>query len=134
MDSSLRSAKGMQNEIDRLQSNLIRRFTNLVALAKVKSTDRGVSAATQYQLQAETAALIRGAEEVQTLIRQVQEMWLFGQLNTLGESKIQQETDESARAVAGLLKEVTEKRFGGASESGANGVDGMNGMANGHGA
>lgn len=42
----------------------------------------------------------------------MQEMWLFGQLNTLGESKIQQETDENARLVAGLLRELTEKGFG----------------------
>ncbi|PPJ52014.1 hypothetical protein CBER1_09632 [Cercospora berteroae] len=131
MDSSLRSAKGMQNEIDRLQSNLLRRFTNLVALAKVKSTDRGVSATAQYQLQAETAALIRGAEEVQTLIRQMQEMWLFGQLNTLGESKIQQETDENARAVAGLLRELTEKGFG-EGEGEVNGVNGTNGTGGRH--
>ena len=44
MDPSLRSAKGMQNEIDRLQSNLLRRFTNLVALAKVR-----------YQIQTQTS-------------------------------------------------------------------------------
>lgn len=53
---------------------------------------------------------IRAAEDVQTLIRQLQEMWLFGQLNTLGESKVQQQTDENAKVVADLLKQLMEKQ------------------------
>jgi hypothetical protein len=49
---------------------------------------------------------IKAAEDFQVLIRQLQEMWLFGQLNTLGESKVQQQTDENAKVVAGLLKQL----------------------------
>ncbi|KAI5362447.1 Putative mediator of RNA polymerase II transcription subunit 22 [Septoria linicola] len=112
MDPSLRNAKGMQNHIEQLQANLIRRFTNLVNLAEPKTTDRGVSAVTQYQIRAETAALIRATEEVQTLIRQMQEMWLFGQLNTLGQSQIQKETDASVKEVKELMRQLTEKKFG----------------------
>ena len=36
----------------------------------------------------------------------MQEMWLFGQLNTIGESKLQNETDEKAKEVAELLKHL----------------------------
>ena len=36
----------------------------------------------------------------------MQEMWLFGQLNTIGESKLQNETDDKAKEVADLLKHL----------------------------
>lgn len=64
---------------------------------------------------------IRAAEDVQTLIRQLQEMWLFGQLNTLGESKVQQQTDENAKAVADLLKQLMEKQAAGSQTASAAG-------------
>ena len=54
-------------------------------------------------------AQIRAAEDVQTLIRQLQEMWLFGQLDTLGHSHAQQRTDEDAKAVAQLLQQLMER-------------------------
>lgn len=55
---------------------------------------------------------IRAAEDLQTLIRYLQEMWLFGQLNTIGESEVQQQTDENAKTVAALLKQLAEKQGG----------------------
>lgn len=39
-------------------------------------------------------------------MRQLQEMWLFGQLNTVGEGKVKQQTDEDAQAVAQLLQRL----------------------------
>jgi hypothetical protein len=33
-------------------------------------------------------------------------MWLFGQLDTLGQNKLQQQTDEKAQVVAGLLQKL----------------------------
>lgn len=58
---------------------------------------------------------ILAAEDVQTLIRQLEEMWLFGQLNTVGDSKVQQQTDQDAKAVADLLKQLAERHNGLAS-------------------
>ena len=57
------------------------------------------------------------------LIRQLQEMWLFGELNTVGESKAQQQTDEDAKVVAGLLQQLLERQ--GQSQNGEVEVDGM---------
>lgn len=37
-------------------------------------------------------------------------MWLFGQLDTLGESTLQQRTDENAKVVAGLLQQLVERQ------------------------
>lgn len=51
---------------------------------------------------------ITAAEDAQTFIRQLQEMWLFGHLNTLGDSRIQQQTNEDAKMIAELLQQFTE--------------------------
>jgi hypothetical protein len=44
------------------------------------------------------------------LIRHLQEMWLFGPLNTVGESQVQQQTDESAKLVGELLRQLSSKQ------------------------
>lgn len=65
---------------------------------------------------------VRAAEELQLLIRQMQEMWLFGQLDTLGESEVQRQTDENAKVVGELLGKVLEmqqQRQGQVGEAGA---------------
>jgi hypothetical protein len=60
---------------------------------------------------------IRAAEEVQTLIRQLQEMWLFGRLNALEGKKEREEVDGTAREVAELVRKLTAKSGGGQSEA-----------------
>lgn len=49
------------------------------------------------------------------LIRHLQEMWLFGPLSTVGESQVQQQTDESAKLVGGLLRQLSSKQSIGAN-------------------
>jgi hypothetical protein len=44
------------------------------------------------------------------LVRHLQEMWLFGPLNTVGESQVQQQTDENARVVGDLLRQLSSKQ------------------------
>jgi hypothetical protein len=55
---------------------------------------------------------------LQTLIRHLQEMWLFGPLNTVGESQVQQQTDESAKLVGELLRQLSGKQSAGAEGEG----------------
>ncbi|KAK5128020.1 hypothetical protein LTR85_005137 [Meristemomyces frigidus] len=110
MDPSLRNTPGLTARIDKLRDDMIKHFNAVVGLAAAGNTDRNATALTQYQMQVETAALIRAAEDVQTLIRQLQEMWLFGQLNTVGDSKVKQQTDENAEMVAGLLKQLAQSQ------------------------
>jgi hypothetical protein len=52
------------------------------------------------------------------LIRHLQEMWLFGPLNTVGESQVQQQTDESAKLVGELLRQLSGKQSAGAEGEG----------------
>jgi hypothetical protein len=47
---------------------------------------------------------------LQVLVRHLQEMWLFGPLNTVGESQVQQQTDENAKVVGDLLRQLSSKQ------------------------
>lgn len=58
---------------------------------------------------------------MQTLIRQMQEMWLFGRLNTLEDSKTNTEVDGTAREVAELVQKLTAEISNGEQANG----DGM---------
>ncbi|THV73755.1 hypothetical protein D6D19_02662 [Aureobasidium pullulans] len=47
--------------------------------------------------------IIRTSEDILTLTRQMQELWLFGQLKTLDASDIQGRIDGDAKEVAEML-------------------------------
>jgi hypothetical protein len=36
----------------------------------------------------------------------MQEIWLFGKLDTIGNSKVQEETERDAKAIIGLLEQL----------------------------
>ena len=40
------------------------------------------------------------------LVRQMQELWLFGKLDTIGKSKVQEQTEEDAKAIVALLEQL----------------------------
>ncbi|KAK5174524.1 uncharacterized protein LTR77_001604 [Saxophila tyrrhenica] len=122
MDASLRHTPGLIEtdertaRIEKLRDELIKHYEALVTRAGIEHTDRNTTAITQYRMQVETAAIVRAAEDLQVLIRQMQEMWLFGQLDTLGGREAQKGADEKAREVAELLKEVVGRQEEGRGE------------------
>ncbi|PNS15258.1 hypothetical protein CAC42_8259 [Sphaceloma murrayae] len=95
-------------KIDQLRNGLIKRFENLVELASIQKTDRNTTALHEYQMQVETTGLVRAAEEVLALTRQMQELWLFGQLNTLEVNDTQDKVDAKASEVASLLQQLAD--------------------------
>ncbi|RMY78602.1 hypothetical protein D0863_00547, partial [Hortaea werneckii] len=93
--------------IDKLYGDVIKHYEALVSLAAVENaTDRNSTALAQYQMQVETTALTRAIEEGQSFTRQLQEMWLFGQLNTIGDSRAKQRSDETAKQLSELLQQL----------------------------
>ncbi|RMY11560.1 hypothetical protein D0867_08040 [Hortaea werneckii] len=95
------------NRIDKLYGDVIKHYEALVSLAAVENaTDRNSTALAQYQMQVETTALTRAIEEGQSFTRQLQEMWLFGQLNTIGDSEAKQRSDETANELSALLQQL----------------------------
>ncbi|MCJ1479910.1 hypothetical protein MMC06_000064 [Schaereria dolodes] len=128
MDSSLRSSGaiiGQQNFAqlsplwastnqipDRANANvaqLLKRFENIIALAPVEGHDRNSTAVEAFQMEVETAALIKAAEEILSLTRSLKEAWLFGQLDTIGDSPAQGKTEEHATAVVNGLVQAMER-------------------------
>ncbi|EME45839.1 hypothetical protein DOTSEDRAFT_23812 [Dothistroma septosporum NZE10] len=103
MDASMRHAPALNERIDKMQSESLKRFQNLISLAKVNNTDRTVTAGIQLQMATETTALIRSFEEIQTVIRELQVLWLQGPLDTLGDSRAKRVMDENAKAVAEMV-------------------------------
>ncbi|KAK4987160.1 hypothetical protein LTR66_007675 [Elasticomyces elasticus] len=100
----------MPARIETLRDNLTKRFDTLVSFAAIEDTDRNTTALNELKIVSESAALIRTAEEVLSLTRQMQEMWIFGQLNTVGESETERKTDENAKVVARLLEKLLAKQ------------------------
>ncbi|KAI9751012.1 MAG: hypothetical protein M1835_001295 [Candelina submexicana] len=96
--------------VDVSVAQLAQRFENIIALAPISAPERNATAVDAYQLEVETAALIRAAEDILTLTRSLKEMWLFGQLDTIGESKFNERTEEAARGVLEGLQKVVEMR------------------------
>ncbi|KAI9874990.1 MAG: hypothetical protein M1830_009051 [Pleopsidium flavum] len=106
MDPSQRTSGALLDRAGADVAQLLKRFENLVALAPVSGRDRNTTAVEVYQIEIETAALIRAAEDILSLTRSLKEAWLFGQLNTLGESKAALKTDEDAKVVAEGLQRL----------------------------
>ncbi|EKG10914.1 Actin-binding cofilin/tropomyosin type [Macrophomina phaseolina MS6] len=95
----------------KLAAALVKRFESLVALASPDSKDYNTTANKKWQMQVETAALIRTTEEILTLTRQMQELWLFGNLHTLDANdkqsaeRMEQDVKAMIEAIEGLAKE-----------------------------
>ncbi|KAF2836749.1 hypothetical protein M501DRAFT_996415 [Patellaria atrata CBS 101060] len=104
MDPSLKNGDALRTRIDKLTQALVQRFEEIVALGAVEKTDLTSSAHNALQMEVETAGLVRVAEDILALTRQMQELWLFGQLNTLGKSATEEKTAEDVRAVARLVE------------------------------
>ncbi|KAK5452875.1 hypothetical protein LTS15_007023 [Exophiala xenobiotica] len=105
------TAKFLQARITALSTTLIKRLENIFAVALDETgapapssaggdgprppslTDTSVQ---QFQLDVESTAVIRAAEEIMMLTRTLKEIWLFGGLDTL-EKDHQDAADEAMR-------------------------------------
>jgi len=103
------TAKFLQARITALSTTLIKRLENIFAVALDETgapaagsaggdaplppslTDTSVQ---QFQLDVESTAVIRAAEEITMLTRTLKEIWLFGGLDTL--DKDHQDADDEA--------------------------------------
>ncbi|GAB7339760.1 hypothetical protein MBLNU457_6319t1 [Dothideomycetes sp. NU457] len=108
MDPIPRNTPALMSKIDSLRNQLIRRFETLLELSSNEQKDRQTTALHQYQMQIETAGLIRASEDILSMTRQMQELWLFGQLKTLETDHGAAKGDDDAKAVAALLAQLTE--------------------------
>ncbi|KAJ9665761.1 hypothetical protein H2201_004069 [Coniosporium apollinis] len=106
MEASMRNTASMNKRIDRLTSTLITQFEAAVGLLQAEETDFNSTAKNSLQMQVHTTSLVRAAEETLTFIHQMQELWLFGQLDTLKKSESEVKMEEDAKVVAQLLRRL----------------------------
>lgn len=67
------------------------------------------SAIETYQLEVESTALVRAAEDILALTRTLKEMWLFGKLDTLGEDERDRERREQLEKDVQIVKNTIEQ-------------------------
>ncbi|EYE91675.1 RNA polymerase II mediator complex head subunit MED22 [Aspergillus ruber CBS 135680] len=103
------TAKALHNRINSNISQLLQRFENIMATATVENTSHTSTAVETYQLDVESTALVRAAEDILSLTRAMKETWLFGKLDTLGEDerdvKRREELEGDAEAVQKVIEE-----------------------------
>ncbi|KAI8942214.1 hypothetical protein NX059_000297 [Plenodomus lindquistii] len=87
--------------------------------------DYATSAGREMGIRGEARGLIKTAQDLATLIRDLQELWLFGGLDTLSDPKDEEESRRKAMAVAEMLESLAKggpvKRVE-KEESGKNGM------------
>ncbi|KAL4742258.1 mediator complex, subunit Med22 [Aspergillus similis] len=102
------TSKNMHNRINTDISQLLQRFENIMATATVESTSHTTTAVETYQLDVESTALIRAAEDILSLTRMMKETWLFGKLDTLGEDESETKRREELERDAAVVQKVIE--------------------------
>ncbi|KAK2875409.1 hypothetical protein FQN49_001607 [Arthroderma sp. PD_2] len=92
-------------------TQLLQRFENIMAAATVDNPSRTSSAIESYQLDVESTALIRVAEDILSLTRTLKETWLFGKLETLGEDERDTQRREQLEKDVEIVRDVIEQRL-----------------------
>ncbi|KAJ5234719.1 uncharacterized protein N7469_003887 [Penicillium citrinum] len=106
MDSQV-TPKALHTRINTDISQLLQRFENIMATATAQNTTHTSTAVETYQLDVESTALVRAAEDILSLTRTMKEMWLFGKLDTIGEDERDKERREKLeKDVAAVQKAI----------------------------
>jgi hypothetical protein len=78
--------------------------------------DYATSAHRELLIREQSAALIRTAQGISTLIRDLQELWLFGGLDTLSDPADEEANRTKALAVAEMIEALAKQGPGGAKQ------------------
>ncbi|EHL01412.1 putative Mediator of RNA polymerase II transcription subunit 22 [Glarea lozoyensis 74030] len=105
------------NREGKYTADMLTRFRNLVMLANSqKSADdngskasREVAASEALAMEVETRALVRAAEDLLQLTREMKELWLFGPLREIGEGEGEGKMDEDSVKVGEMVEQILRK-------------------------
>jgi len=106
MDASRYTREALLEREQALIDALLVRFKNIIELTALPEHDvsKEVAAAQSFQIEVETAALIRAAEDLLKLTRELKEMWLFGPIRGLGEGQDETKIDEDAKKAGEMVQ------------------------------
>jgi len=71
----------------------------------VEKKDKNIAAAESFQIETHASAMVRAAEDLLALTRNLKEAWLFGQLGSGFDGKTT-ETDQDAAVVGDILRRM----------------------------
>ncbi|KFY63015.1 hypothetical protein V496_04287 [Pseudogymnoascus sp. VKM F-4515 (FW-2607)] len=93
---------------------MLLRFKNIIELATTNKGDvtSEVAAAQAFQTNVETQALIRAAQDLLSLTREMKELWLFGPLRGLGEGEEGDSIDDNSKRVVEMVEAMIQERTG----------------------
>ncbi|KZZ95230.1 hypothetical protein AAP_01718 [Ascosphaera apis ARSEF 7405] len=109
MDPLQPSAQFLHSRINTNVTQLLQRFENIMAAATVENTSHTSTAIETYQLDVESTALIRAAEDILVITRMMKEAWLFGKLETLKEDERDVQRREKLEEDIQAVKNAIEK-------------------------
>ncbi|EOA85564.1 uncharacterized protein SETTUDRAFT_170115 [Exserohilum turcica Et28A] len=84
--------------------------------------DFSTSAHKELLIKEQTAALIKTAQDISTLIRDLQELWLFGGLDTLADPSDEEANRKKALAVAQMIESLAKQAPAGAPQNGTSAI------------
>jgi hypothetical protein len=97
-----------------LTTHLKSRMLNIFYLMSAPEHNSITSTATdQFRMDVESTALIRAAEEVMVLTRELKDLWLFGGLNTQRDGKEDNNAQEKMEQDAKVVYEFLQRKING---------------------
>ncbi|PSN74137.1 hypothetical protein BS50DRAFT_567024 [Corynespora cassiicola Philippines] len=124
MDPSKRNAAALHARVDELALNIMGHFSNIFASAREEGDAPAYATTANKELgiRGESTKLVRAAQDLTTLVRDLQELWLFGSLDTLADPRDEEENRRRAVEIARLVEKLSGVREGGDAPGNANGV------------
>ncbi|KAF2651567.1 hypothetical protein K491DRAFT_719683 [Lophiostoma macrostomum CBS 122681] len=119
MDPSKRNAEALTRRLDTTCDELMRNHAHIISHAAIKEqTDYASTAQNELAITQGSMDLIKNAQDLSTLIRNLQELWLFGALDTLTDPADEAKDKDKALEIARLIEALARKGLSGQGEGG----------------
>jgi len=112
MDGAQRTTSSLVDREQRAVATLLTQFKALVSLAATPANEgatKEVAATDAFRMEVESSALVRAAEDLLQLTRELKEMWLFGPLRGIGEGEGEGGMDEDSKKVGEMVEALLQR-------------------------
>merc|ERR1711981_936331 len=109
MEGKERSGEGLRKRINARNTALLLAMSEILDASTAPQSDRRDSMtimSRQLRTQFSAQQIVRSCEDLLTLVRWMQERWLCGNLNTIGQSTVESETEKDAQEIVEMLKRL----------------------------
>ncbi|KAF2270307.1 hypothetical protein CC78DRAFT_611957 [Lojkania enalia] len=111
MDPSKSSAVELTKRVDDICNALIGHFHTIVFATKENAdADHSAIAQNELTIVEKTNAMIQSTQDLSSLIRELQELWLFGGLDTLADPSDEETNKAKAQAIAKMIETIAKSK------------------------